>query len=62
MGCQGEVLYRESGEVLEQTAWRGCGCSVPGGVQDQVGWSPGQPRLVPDLEGGGSACSRGVGV
>ena len=41
-----EVLYRESGEVLEQAAQRGCGCSILGGVQDQVGWGPGQPGLV----------------
>ena len=47
----GEVLYyRESDEVLEQAAQRGCECSIPGGVQDQVGWSPGQPDLEPDLE------------
>jgi len=37
----GEVLHRENGEVLEQAAQRGCGCSVPAGVQDQVGWGPG---------------------
>ena len=41
---------RESGEVLEQAAQRGCGCPVPGGVQDQVGWGPGQPDLVSDME------------
>ena len=27
-----------------------------GGVQDQIGWSPGQPGLVPDLEVGDPAC------
>jgi len=32
------LLYRESGEVLEQVAQRDWGCSVPRGVQDQVGW------------------------
>lgn len=26
-----------SGEVLEQTAQKGCGSSVPGGTQKQVG-------------------------
>ena len=36
-GYQGEVLYYESGEVLEQAAQRGYGCPVPGGVQGQVG-------------------------
>jgi len=45
---------------MEQAAQRGCGCSVPGGVQGQVGWGPGQPGLVPDLEVGGSACGRGL--
>ena len=45
--------------MREQAAKRGCGCSVPGGVQDQVGWGPGQPGLVSDLEVGGPACDRG---
>jgi len=55
----GEVLYCESGEVLERAARRGCGCPVPGGVQGQVGWGPGQPDLVngevggPAWQGGG---------
>ena len=26
--------------------FEGCGCPVLGGVQDQVGWGPGQPELV----------------
>jgi len=56
-----EILYRESGEVLEQAAQRGCGHPTSGGVQDQVGWGPGQPDLVPDMEVGGPACGRGVG-
>jgi len=43
------------------SAQRGCGCSVPGGVQDKAGWGPGQPALVPDLEVGGPACGRRVG-
>jgi len=29
---QGEVFYWESGEMLEETAQRGCGCPIPGGV------------------------------
>lgn len=41
--------------MLEQPAQRGCGCSISGGVQDQVGWGPEQPGLVPDLEVGGPA-------
>jgi len=48
--------------VLEQAAQRGCGYSVPGGVQGQVGWGPGQPDLVPDLEVGGPLCDRGTGT
>lgn len=28
---------------------RGCGCSDPGDVQDQVGWGPGHPELVNDI-------------
>ena len=41
---------------------RDCGCSIPGSVQDQAGWGPGQPGLVPDLEAGGPTCGRGVGT
>ena len=36
--------------------------SIPGGVQGQVGWGPGQPGLVGNMEAGGSACSRGAGA
>ena len=28
LDVRGEVLHRESAEVLEQTAWRACGCSL----------------------------------
>ena len=35
--------------MLEQAAQRGCGWPVPGSVQGQVGWGPGQPDLVTDL-------------
>jgi len=45
--------------VLEQTAHRGCGCPVPGGVQGQVGWGPGQRDLALNVEVGGSACGGG---
>ena len=57
----GKVLCYESGEVLQQATQRGCGCPVPGGVQGQVGWGPGQPGLVLHVEVGGPACGRGVG-
>jgi len=43
--------------VLTQAAQRGCGCPVPGGVQGQAGWGPGQP---PDMEADGPACCRGL--
>ena len=59
VGYQGEVLYYESGEALEQAAQRGCGCCNSGGVQGQVGWGPGQSALVLNVEVGGPACSRG---
>ena len=57
----GEVLYYESGKVLEQTAKRGCGCPIPGGVQGQSGWGPGKPGLVSNGEVGGPAYGEGVG-
>jgi len=55
-------FFTENGEALAQAAQRGCGCSIPGDVQDQTGWSPGQPGLVSDLEVGGPAYGRGVGT
>jgi len=58
----GDVLYRESGEVLKQAAQRGCGCSIPGGVQSQAGSGPEQLGLVPVLEVGGPACGCGIGT
>ena len=37
--------------------------SIPGGVQGQVGWGPGQPGLVLDVEVGGLvALPVGVGL
>jgi len=33
---------------------------LPGGVQGQLGCGLMQPGLVPDLEGGGPACGRGL--
>jgi len=60
--CQGETLFWEGGEVLVKAAQRGCGCPIPGGVQGQVGWGPGQSELAVDLLAGSSACGRGVGT
>ena len=48
--------------MLEQASQRSCGYSVPGDVQGQVGWGPGQPGLLPDLEVGGPVYDRGVGT
>ena len=31
---------------LEQVAQGGCGCPIPGGIQDQAGCGSGQPGLV----------------
>jgi len=36
--------------------------SIPEGVQGQVGWGPGQPGLVLNVEVGSPACSGGVGA
>ena len=58
----GEVLYCESGEVLEQAAQRGCGCPVPGNVQGQVRWGPGQPGLALNGEVGSPVYGREVGA
>jgi len=35
---------------------------IPGGVQGQVGWGPGQPGLVLDMEVSSPACGRVVGA
>ena len=48
--------------MLAEAAQRSGGCSIPGGVQGQVGWSPGQPGLVLDMEVGGPACGEVVGA
>ena len=41
---------------MAQDAQGGGGVTVPGGVQCQVGWGPGQPGLVLNVEVGGPAC------
>ena len=46
--------------MLEQAAQGGCGCPVPGGVQGQAGWGPGQPDLVPDLVVGNLPMAEGL--
>lgn len=42
----------------KQAVQRSCGCPNTGGAQDEVGWGPGQPDLVFDMEVGGPACGR----
>ena len=47
--------------------WNSCpkavdAASIPGGVEGQVGWGPGQPGLVLKVEVGGFACSREIGA
>jgi len=47
--------------MLEQVA-QICRYPVHGGVRVQVGWDPGQPDPVLDLEAGNPACVRRVGA
>ena len=49
-------MHSEGNEALAQVAQRICGCPIPGGIQGQDGWDPGQPNLV----GGNPAHRRGV--
>jgi len=44
----GKFFHWEGGEVLEWAAQRSYHWPIPGGVQSEVGWGPGQPDLVPD--------------
>jgi len=37
-----------------------CGCPIPGGVQGQFGWGPGQAGLVLNVEVDGPACGGGA--
>ena len=46
--------------MLKQAAQRGCGCLVPGGIQGQVEWGPGQPGLVLNGEVGSPASAGGL--
>ena len=64
--CDAEGLCpagRLHGEVLEQLPREAVDApSIPGGVQGQVGWGPGQPGLLLDTGIGGPTCSGGVGA
>jgi len=61
IGNSALLFHVKSFVSVEQAAQRGCECPVSGGVQGQVGWGPGQPGLVLNVEVGGPACGRGVG-
>ena len=50
------------GEARAQAAQGTCGCPIPGGIQGQVPWGPGQPELVPDLVAGSLACGIGLNL
>ena len=41
-----KVFYDEGDEVLEQIARESCDCSIPGSIQGQVRWGPGQTDLL----------------
>ena len=53
-----DIFYSDSGEALEQVAQRSCGCPITGGIEGQIGWDPGQPRLV----AGSLTHGRGAGI
>ena len=53
---QEKMFYLKGGEALGQAAQRSFGCPIPGGIEGQVGWGPGQLHLVC----GGPAHSSGV--
>ena len=55
---KGNFFQREGGEVLAQAAQRMCGCPIPGGIQGQTGWGPGQSDLMPNLVVGKPAHGR----
>ena len=46
--------------MLEQLLREVVGDPIPGGVQCQGGWGPGQPGLVLNVEVGGPACGGGL--
>ena len=72
MGPQeGRLRLDVRGKLLREREWGGAeqlpreavdAPSIPGGVQGQVGWGPGQPGLVWNVEVGGPACGRGIGT
>lgn len=49
IGCQGEGLSRDGGDMLEADAQRACGRRVRGSVEGQVGLGTRQPSLGLDM-------------
>ena len=43
---QEKMFYLKGSEALGQAAQRSFGCPIPGGIEGQVGWGPGQTDLV----------------
>jgi len=54
-----EILLPEGAEALAQVAQRSCGCTLPGRVQGQVGWSSERPGLVEGVSARGRGLERG---
>jgi len=52
------MFHNEGGKTLEEVAWRGGRCPIPGNFQGQVGRDSEQPDLVEGVP----ACCRGVGL
>lgn len=48
-----KFFYNKDGGILEQFVHRGCGFSIPGNIQVQVGQGPEQPDLVGDVSAQG---------
>jgi len=40
------AVGNQSGDALAQAAQRSCGCPISEGIQDQLGWGPGQLDLM----------------
>jgi len=52
------MFYTEGGESLAQAAQRGCGGSIPGNIQGEVGQGSEQPGLAEHV----ATHCRGVGL
>ena len=41
-----KFFHSEGGDALNRLPKGGCGCPIPGGIQDQAGCGSGQPDVV----------------